>query len=180
MIDVSTLQQMSYLVAAIGVIAAATYYVLVLRATYKNRRIQLVSQLARDLGTVDGMRQHFELLNMEWDNYHDFEKKYGSDTNLDTASIRYSVWNTYKSLGYMLRMGMIDSKDIWGTSSLGVGAIYQWAKWKPIIEEQRKQYNGSNWMNDFEYLAGEMLKIMVHEDPSFKVPETFARYIPDN
>ena len=64
-------------------------------------------------------------------------------------------------------------------SSIGTGSIYQWAKWKDIIAEQRKRYNGSNWLKDFEYLADEMLKIMLREDPKFKVPETFSSYIPD-
>jgi hypothetical protein len=173
------IQSISITLAALSFIVAVTYYILVLRATERNRRIQIVSQLSRDLGTVEGMKYHFELLNMEWGDYDDFERKYGSDTNQEAASIRYSMWALYNSLGNMLRSGMVDGEDLWNTANVGIGAIYQWAKWNEIIDEQRLRYNGRGYLKDFEYLAGEMLKFMLREDPLFKVPETFARYIPD-
>ena len=176
MIELSNIRDF---VAIFGVIAGFSYYVLTVRATRKNSRIQLVSQLSRDVGTENGVKNHFKLLNMEWESYEDFEKKYGSDTNLESVSIRYSSWNTYNDLGYMLRTGMLDSEDLYNVSATGISVIYQWAKFEHIIREQRKRYNGNAWMKDFEYLAGEMLRIKLREDPSYKVPETFSSYIPD-
>ena len=176
MIELSVIRD---LIAIFGVIAGFSYYVLTVRATRKNSRVQLVSQLSRNVGTENGVKHHFMLLNMDWENYEDFEKKYGSDTNLESVSMRYSNWNTYNDLGYMLRKGMVDSEDLYNISGTGIGVIYQWAKWGSIIREQRRRYNGSAWMKDIEYLAGEMLRIKLREDPSFKVPETFSSYIPD-
>ena len=81
MIELSNIRDF---VAIFGVIAGFSYYVLTVRATRKNSRIQLVSQLSRDVGTENGVKNHFKLLNMEWESYEDFEKKYGSDTNLES------------------------------------------------------------------------------------------------
>jgi hypothetical protein len=34
-------------------------------------------------------------------------------------------------------------------------------------------------MREFEYLAGEMLKVAKKRDPSYVLPETLDRYVPD-
>lgn len=178
MVDVSLLQQLSYITAAIGVCLAAIYYVMVLKTQEKTRRIQLVTQLSRELTTTNGNKNYFTLLNMEWEDYDDFERKYGSDANIEAAAMRYAAWGTYDHLGYMLKTGMINADDLWVVQ--GLGTIYQWTKWEPIIIEQRRRYNGEDWMQDFEYLAREMSKIKANKDPSFKIPETFAKYIQEN
>ena len=41
-----------------------------------------------------------------------------------------------------------------------------------IIEEYRR-INGQDWLRDFEYLAGEMMKIKLKRDPTCKI-ETFG------
>ena len=41
------------------------------------------------------------------------------------------------------------------------------------------QYTGQYYLSDFEYLAGEMLKNIRSKDPSYIVPLTFDKYIPD-
>jgi hypothetical protein len=34
-------------------------------------------------------------------------------------------------------------------------------------------------MYGFEYLAGEMMKMKLERNPTYKVPETFAKYVPN-
>ena len=46
----------------------------------------------------------------------------------------------------------------------GVGLMF-----KPIIDENRRRYNGKDCLVDLEYLAGEMLKMKNERDPSYKV-----------
>jgi hypothetical protein len=60
-----------------------------------------------------------------------------------------------------------------------LGVIFLWAKYKPIVEESRRRYNGKNYMRDFEYLADEMLKYVKANDPDYIVPETLTKYVPD-
>jgi len=177
MVDLVVLQSVSYVAAAIGVCIATFYYAMNLRATDRNRRIQLVSQLSQFMLSEEGMKRYFELLNMEWKNFDDFERKYGSDFNLEATAKRYASWQNYDHLGKMLKKGMINAEDAYDLTSDGV--LFQWHKWESIIFELRKRYNGEEWMSGFEFLNIEMSKLRRQREPSYKVPETFGKYIPD-
>ncbi|MFH2112712.1 MAG: hypothetical protein ABIJ47_15805 [Candidatus Bathyarchaeota archaeon] len=178
------IQAAYYMVAATGVLIAAIFHVLNMRATRRNmeltlqtRRMGQAENIAQQTRDSQGMRAYFELLNMEWMDYDDFEKKYGSDNNVENAAMRYATWSSYNSIGSMLRKGMVEAEDIYDAGMIGV--IFLWAKFKDVIEESRRRYNGQDYLRDFEYLAGEMLKVKLRKDPSYKVPETLSRYIPD-
>ena len=57
--------------------------------------------------------------------------------------------------------------------------IFLWEKYRPIIEENRRRYTGQYYLKDLEYLAGEMLRVVKERDPSYTVPETLDKYVPD-
>jgi hypothetical protein len=44
--------------------------------------------------------------------------------------------------------------------------------------EQRRRYMGTDHLRDLELLVKEMMRIKVARDPSYKLPETFLKYIP--
>jgi hypothetical protein len=177
MVDLALLQSVSYMAGALGVCVAAFYYIMTLRASERSRRIQLVSQMSNDLINVEGYGKFFDLLNMEWRDYDDFEKKYGSDFNVHAASQRISVWQTFNKLGYMLRNGLVDAEDLYEMG--GMSCVTQWAKWEAIIRENRRRYNGADYLSYFEYLAGEMNKMKLRKDPSYVLPKTLVKYVPD-
>jgi hypothetical protein len=77
---------------------------------------------------------------MEWRDYDDFEKKYGSDFNVHAASQRFSVWLTFNKLGYMLSKGLVDAEVLYEMGAMN--CIYLWAKFEAIIRENRRRYNG--------------------------------------
>ncbi len=60
-----------------------------------------------------------------------------------------------------------------------IGSIFLWAKYKDVIEEGRRRYNGMDYMRDFEFLANEILRIKQIRDPSYKLPATLTQYVPD-
>ena len=162
--------------AAIGVFIAAVYYVMTLRTAQRNMRITLTNSLMQSLLSEE-WRRWFELLYMEWKDYDDFERKYGTDIGFDNASKRMNLWYTYNVLGRILESGLADKETLYNVMS--VGAVWLWVKFKPIIEEHRRRYSGKDAYSGFEYLANEMLKMKRQRDPSFQIPETFAKYIPD-
>jgi hypothetical protein len=185
MVGLAEIQAAYYMVAATGVLVAAIYYVLNMRATQRNmeltletRRIGQADSIAEQTRSLQGMRGYFMLLNMEWKDYDDFEKKYGSDSNVENAAMRYATWTQYNSIGAMLRKDMVEAEDLYDMGMLGV--VFTWAKFSDVIEEQRRRYNGQDYLRDFEYLAGELMKVKLRRDPSYKVPETLSRYITDN
>jgi hypothetical protein len=187
MVELSVIRD---LVAIFGVIAGFSYYVLTVRNNQKNQELMLKAQqqtletrkigltdsiIARSI-TLDFLRCVLELLGYEWNDYEDFEKKYGSESNVEASAKRYMVWNSYNSMGMMLRKGMVEAEDIFDAGS---PSVFLWIKYKDVIEENRRRYNGTDYLMDFEYLSNEMLKLKQIKDPSFRVPETLDKYVPD-
>jgi hypothetical protein len=77
----------------------------------------------------------------------------------------------------MLRKGFVNVEDLYVLGMAGIP--FNWAKYKPIIEETRRRYNGKEYLKDFEFLAAEMLRYIQSRDPSFRVSETLLNYDPN-
>jgi hypothetical protein len=177
LVDLAEIQAAYYMVAATGVLVAAAYYVLNMRATLQTRRISLIDSIPNRVVNTEGMSKYFELMNYEWSDYGDFERKYGSDNNVEATAKRFSLWVEFNSMGAMVRKGMIRAEDLY---DMGLTSpVYFWAKYMPIIEENRRRYNGEGYLRDFEYLAGELLRVMKEHDPTYSLPEALTKYIPD-
>jgi len=178
MVDLVEIQAAYYMVAATGVLVAAIYYIINLRTSQKNMRITLTNNLMQSQLSEESWRKWIELMNMEWKNYDDFEKKYGSDYNPDNFSKRMNLWHSYNSLGNLLRSGLADRDTLYNVGLRST--VWLWVKFKPVIEENRRRYGDKTAFSGFEYLATEMMKMARQKDPSYKIPETFTKYVHDN
>ena len=172
------------LVAIFGVIAGFSYYVLTVKATRRNqdlqletRQAQLFSQWALYALSSNFMEEYGELLNYEWEDYHDFETKYGSDNNPRAFAMRNRVWGFFSTLGKYLREGLIDIDLV--NTLISDTAIFQWYKWKDIIYELRKRYYTPITFSDWEYLVTELLKYKTELGYPWEPPTTLSKYIPD-
>ena len=175
MVDLTEIQAAYYMVAATGVLVAAAYYIMNLRENRKNMRVTLTNNIMLNLGTPTGMKQIIELLQMEWTDYEDFERKYGTENNLESASVRLSLWYTYNTLGELLRRGLVDENTLY--NAMGWGVVSIWKKFESVVAEHRRRYMSRDQWTGFEYLAGRMLARMKAVDPSYVVPETYDKYI---
>ena len=183
MVDLALLQSVSYIAGALGVCVAAIFYVLNLRISQRNmrqtletRKLSFVTSITNQLLSEEGERRYGELLNMEWRDYDDFEKKYGSDYNMENYAKRMNVWNTYNTLGMLVREKLIEPEAIYGIDN--VNPCFVWSKFKDVIREWRKRYGAKDTFSDWEFLNNEILRIALSKDPSFKVPETLMKYVP--
>ena len=177
MVDLAEIQVAYYMVAATGVLIAAVFYILNLRENRKARKMQFLLQNLSENLNEEGYTRYVTLMNMEWKDYDDFEKKYGSDFNAENFAKRNHMWTQYDTIGNLLEAGILDRESVYRV--LSFGSSWLWAKFKPIIEENRKRYSGRDYMYGFEYLAGEMMKMKLERNPTYKVPETFAKYVPN-
>lgn len=184
MIDLVLLQSISYIVAAIGVFAAAIYYIMILRATNRNskialetRKLQLITYITQNLQNEEGCRRYAEMMNMEWKDYDEFEKKYGSDFNINNYANRTTAVMSYNMLGALLREKLIEPETLYNVGL--VGSCFIWNKFEDVINEARMRYMGEDWLQDFELLANEMMRIKMLRNPSYKIPETLTKYIPE-
>ena len=178
MIELSVIRD---LVACFGVIAGFTYYVLTVRNAQKNqqmaeqnRQIQILQGFTQ---TEEDGKRMVELLGMEWKDYDEFERKYGSDNNPDNYAKRNLVWNQYNWDGYMLQTGLMDREMFFELA--GIIPILLWAKFGIVMKEIRRRYNQPlNWKY-LEYLAEEAEKYMQEKGIDTTVPDTYYTYVPD-
>ena len=181
MVDLAMLQVVRDLVAIFGVIAGLSYYVMTVRNAQKNQRM---AEESRQIQIIQGylqaeedFRRMIELLNMEWTDYDDFERKYGSDNNPDNYAKRGSVWMLFNNLGYMLKNGLIDRETLF--ELMHVMPLVVWAKFEGVIKEIRRRYNQPlSWIY-FDYLAEECTKYMQEKGLDPTVPDTYFRYVPE-
>ena len=138
MVELFEIQAAYYMVAATGVLVAAIYYIINLRTSQKNMRITLTNNLMQSQLSEESWRKWIELMNMEWKNYDNFEKKYGSDYNSDNFSKRMNLRHSYNSLGNLLRSGLADRDTLYNAGLRTT--VWLWVKFKPIIEENRRRY----------------------------------------
>ncbi|MCW4013820.1 MAG: hypothetical protein NWF07_12665 [Candidatus Bathyarchaeota archaeon] len=174
MIELSLIRD---LVAIFGVIAGFSYYVLVLRTQNKTRQAQLFSTISKDLSDYDSWLRNRELMYMEWTDYDDFEKKYGSNTNPVSYAQRYAQWTLANSIGVMLKQNLVDEMMVY--DSIGSSIIMMWDKFEPIIMEQRTRYMGPNFLEHYEYLIKRMKKIQEIKGIQWKPPSTSIKYVTD-
>jgi hypothetical protein len=147
-----------------------------MKQTLETRKLQFVTSITSQLLSEEGQRRFGELLNMEWTDYDDFEKKYGSDYNLDNYAKRMSVWKIYNTLGMLLREKLIEPEVLYRIND--INPLLMWSKFRDIIVEQRKRYGGEGTLSDFELLNDEILRVKLSIDPSYKIPEKLLRYVP--
>jgi hypothetical protein len=180
MVDVQTI---GVLVTAASVTIAAIYYVMNLRTSQNNmkmtletRNLQFVTNISAQLLSEEGQKRYCELLNMEWNDYDDFERKYGSDNNMDSFAKRMWAWYNCNTMG-MLREKLVEPDVLFTLNN--ITPCFIWSKFKDVIVEQRRRYAGRDYLSDFEFLNDELVKIKVSKDPSYKIPEKLIRYIPN-
>jgi hypothetical protein len=58
-----------------------------------------------------------KLLRMQWNDYKDFNNKYGVKNNPENHALRWSVWNKMHGLGYMVKEGAIDIESVYDHSA---------------------------------------------------------------
>ena len=150
--------------AIFGVIAGFTYYVLTVRNSQKNqklqletRRAQLYMQLFMRITSEEFVKKAIDLLKMEYDDVDDFMEKYISGPDSTVHAKLFSLFWHLDGLGYMMSQGLIDPEMVYNFGG-GFAQVWHWEKWEPVILEIRKR-RGEQFMKWFEYTANEMRRI---------------------
>ena len=181
MVDLSLLQSVSYIAGALGVCIAAIFYVLNLRISQRNmkqmletRQAQFYTQIYSHLTSEDSQRRWVDAMNMEWRDYDDYERKYGSDEHPEMYARRSSALYELSGVGYLLKKGLIDRDTAYSLTE--TQGLMLWRKFESIVREQRVRYNTPEQYADLEFLAAETVKELERRGLSSIVPEGFTRY----
>ena len=180
MADLETL--LTYL-TLISVPVGVFYHVLTLNNTRKNqktqletRQAQLFMQIYQDMSSPEHYIRSNELLHMEWEDWDDYYRKYGSENNPDAYALRCSMWYRLNGVGLLVKAGLIDVDRVYDLMSETI--LPHWKKWGDIILMIREQYNIPGYLVGFEFIAEEMVKESKSRGFSADVSEGYGDYVP--
>jgi hypothetical protein len=156
-VDILLLQTVSIAIASAGVFVAAIYYIFQIRNQSKIRELDTIIRMnvSFSLNLIEWQQATLKVLNLQFKDYDDFVKKYGSlTTETPTLMAVYMISNYTEGVGYLLKRKLVSINYVWDT--FGLTAIMFWEKLKPVIEGLRKEYNSPTSFEPFEYLYNEM------------------------
>jgi len=162
MVEQVTFQTIFQFLQTVGILVAVSIYIASVRNQSRARKMVVARQVSQDLTTVEYIEIFAELLEMEWDDFDDFLRKYDSSVNRDNYAKRTMMWTWYDRLGYDLYRGEIDSETLYNLI-LYQGTLLLWHKFRPIILEHRERYGYPEYLRWFEYLVVELGKERVKQ-----------------
>jgi hypothetical protein len=152
------IQTISIAIASASVVAGVIYYAFQIRHQAKMRQTDFIVRLYSTYGSKEFRDILVELHNLQFNDYKDFEKTYGSWLSKGPAQEAIFVISTYfTEIGTLLHRKIIDINflyDIWGYTSIKMN----WEKAKPVILGLREQFNDPSVFCWFEYLYDEVMK----------------------
>jgi hypothetical protein len=163
MVDIQTV---SVVIASASVVAGIIYYSLQLR--HQNRQMEQQNKIRQadlairinpwlNISGAEFQQMTLKFAAVEYKDYNDFVKKYGSLTSDSPASMAFhAVSNYFEGVGVLLKRKLVDVdivRDYWGES-----VVYSWKRVEPLIKGWRKQFNMPRAWEPFEYLYNEFKK----------------------
>ena len=161
MVDV-TYQMLLSTVQTLALLVGIFYYIMSLRNQQKTQEMQLETRKAQLFMQIYNrfieveFRENFnELLNREWIDYDDYNKKYGRFTNPSAQAKGSSIGLFFEGLGILLQKGFLDV-DIVGRLMSSPIRFY-WSKYEPLFHEMRaRMADNEEIMTYAEYLYDEV------------------------
>jgi len=155
MIELSVIRD---LVTIFGVIAGFSYYVMTVKHQNSSRRGQLFMEMYRDFKRPDVQKAYSDIVHVwKWDNWEDFQKKYGRLSNWDEFNKYMLVYSIYEGLGVLIYRNLIDVKMI--DELMRSYVIQFWEKIGPVMVESRVRRDNP-WIAEWtDYLYTEVKKI---------------------
>jgi hypothetical protein len=181
MVDLATLQAVSYIMGSLGVFVAAVYYVMTLRVqqtnarnTLETRKAQTYMQYWEKTNTDEWRRDLDEIIN-EWSytDFDDFWEKYGPDTNPEQNRKFLKQGYYFEHIGLLVKEDLIDPQLIYWWD---ITPIRFWEKYEPVYLEYRERYEPppkgmvAEWFEDMYYV---LKKIQIEDRKD--VPARVAR-----
>ncbi|MGD0805764.1 MAG: hypothetical protein ABSA11_17010 [Candidatus Bathyarchaeia archaeon] len=179
MVDLVEIQTIYYMVAATGVLVAAAYYVLNMRATRRTQELALKSQdqtlqtrqaqLFMGVYQTSISRDFLHIVNkldVEVKNWDDFDRILKDPETYEDFT---GVVLFFEGIGVLVRENLIDVRLV----SLLISGLVTgwWEKYGPYILQARERLGFPRWCIEFEYLNDRIIEFG-RENPGLRiVPE---------
>ncbi len=152
--------QIEYLpivLTSVGIMASILYYASVLRNADQTRRTQLYMNIKRQLDDPNWWLRLNNVQNLyEWNDYEDFQEKYGPQNNPKAWSEVVSLMSFLNGIGVLVALDRIDIELL--GMLLGNMPVDVWNKLESNLLEYRKVIGNPYAWGYFEYLKDEQKK----------------------
>ena len=171
MVSFQDVQTAYYMVAATGVLVAAIYYVLNMRATQRNskaaletRQAQLYMQILNQFDTLEYQKTWQEVIGWEFKTPEEFMDRIWSIKD-NRAKMAYVAF-LFEGVGVAVNKKLISIDLIDDLFSIWV--ISYWEKFGAIELYFREKFNAPQDAEWIEYLYNEVVKVSVKQHPNLQ------------
>jgi len=159
------IEVLALVLTGIGIMASILYYASVLRNANKTQRMQLETrktqlymQLFMRTTSEEFMKLSIELLRWEFDGYDELNEKYLRNPDINVSAKWFSLIRHIDGLGYMMARELIEAEMVYNLGG-GSAQIRHWMRWEPVIMEMRRVRGEPEFLEWFEYLVKEMMRL---------------------
>ncbi len=167
MVDLAEIQTAYYMVAATGVLVAAVYYVMNMRATLQTRQAQLFMPIYAAYSSDEMAKAYTKIQEMEFKNYDEFMERYGPNTDPEAFLANRKVNNWFEGIGVLVKRGLISPGFVDDLMS-GVTIRY-WEKFRSYYLEYRVRNDWPQSAEHVEYLYNQIKPIAERQKRELKV-----------
>ena len=178
----ASLEFVGLIFTGLSISISIIYYANILRNANKAQQIQQETrdaqyfmQYAQLFHTSERMTQWANLMSYRWDDYIDFEHKYGSQDHPEEFGERFAYWQSLNDLGWMVEKGMVKVEDV--NALIGQSLFWLWEKYEDIILKQRELYSLPDSMIYWEKLYNRVKEYRRQKGILKEVPEFFDNYL---
>ena len=151
------------------------YYASVLRNQNKTRQAQFFKQFSDRLHEPKTLSLWVQMTRWEWEDFEDFERKYGSIDHPDQFGERYSFWAMLNDLGWLVEKGIIGIGDV--DTLIGPMIYWTWEKFEPVIVESRRVYHYPDQYRSWETLTQKVIEYRKKQNTYRDIPEYYDDYL---
>ena len=157
-----TLQTTISLLTLISLTIGVFYHIMTLNNTSKNQRqtldtrqTNILMNLYKEWGTDEYQNASWTVIELEFDNYQEFEERYGSvSDNTQLNRTIFKVGWFYNGIGVLVHKGLADLEMV--DELFGYIVIWIWEKLEPFILSGREVFDQPKSMEWFEYLYNQI------------------------
>ena len=154
----ASIETVSIVIAAVSVVIGVVNSIRSSREAKQQRQTELFMQVFDRYNDVEYRKIWQELRYHQWEDYDDWERRYGPPEHIDTWSRVESIGAYFQGIGVLVEEELIDIRLV--DKLLRRQIIGLWEKYGPIAKERRKRYAFSRGSGDvIEYLYNRIMQL---------------------
>lgn len=177
MVELATLQAVSYIIGALGVFVAAVYYILNIQNNRRNqelslkaqqqtletRQVQMFLSIYNKITEKEFTRAWNTVMNNNWSSYQEFSELRKKPEFYEAFLF---INGFFEGIGVLVKEGMLDIR--WIALLMASWTIEYWEKIREAIIEHKKIIGAKRLLSEYEYLYDELLKYL-EQHPELKI-----------